>query len=276
MDAPPPAIERVAATVAESVGPHLDAERLRRQLLTAGLLRDIDPVDDAEAPQSWLAAIRGLVFTLAEAEARASAARRAPRWIRFSAPPYWWIGLPALGGLGLLLALVLGDTFEERMRIVGWEAQVLLLAALGVLAWTVVENVRERRAVAADRGAAESTRESARAELLAGVVGLLGRSFLARIGPHRWLLHTPHLDWVEARLRDVHGVASAAPPDLVADLEAARAALSAACAAAEAAPPEVWTPLDAGVDVGGLAGRWDAAGLRRAADEAGRWRALGA
>jgi hypothetical protein len=162
------------------------------------------------------------------------------------------------------------------MRIVGWEAQVLLLAALGVLAWTVVENVRERRAVAADRGAAESTRESARAELLAGVVGLLGRSFLARIGPHRWLLHTPHLDWVEARLRDVHGVASAAPPDLVADLEAARAALSAACAAAEAAPPEVWTPLDAGVDVGGLAGRWDAAGLRRAADEAGRWRALGA
>lgn len=275
MSAPPPVIERVSATVAEAVGPHLDAERMRRQLVTAGLLRELDPIDDPDAPQAWLGAIRGLVFTLADAEARASSARRAPRWIRFSAPPYWWIGLPLLLALCVGLALGLGDTFEERMQVVAWEAQLLLLGALGVLAWTVVQNVRERRAVAADRVRAEADRDAARSDLLAGVVGLLGRSFLARIGSNRWLLHTPHLDWVEARLRDVRGVAAGAPEDLVADLEAAATTLSAALSEAEAAPPAVWCGLDADVQVGELAARWRAAGLPVARDEAGRWAALG-
>ena len=276
MDGTPPVIEHVTGALLESVDARMDAERFRRHLLDAGLLRDVDAGTDPASPQAWIVAIRGLVFQLVEIEDRARAARRVPRWMRFSLPRLWWIGLPGLGFLGFLIAVILGDTYGERLQIIALEVRFALMVAFAGILWSVVQNVRERRALQEERRTVDAARSEVRGELLTGITALSGRSFLARIGPNRWLMHTPHLEWVQARLRDVRTNPGAAPAPLLTKLETAAAILSEARDAAATSPPEVWICLEETVDVSALARQWRAAGLGRPADEAARWAALGA
>ncbi len=268
--------EEVDAGVARQLGPHLDGKRMRELLLNAGLVRDVEETGDPDAPQEWLAALRGLLFEVLAAEDALASARRVPTWLRFSAPPYWFVWVPGVFAGTVGLSMLLGDTFEERGL---WLSRFALggaTAAAAVVGWTIAHNLRERRAIRREEAAARAVRDALRADLLAGVTALLGRSFAARLGPRHVLLHTPHLDWVEARLGYLGaGEGASDAGALRGDLVVLRDALRQGVMAARQGPPETWVALDAGLNLRDVARRWDACGLPRRADEAERWALLG-
>jgi hypothetical protein len=273
---PSKGIEVIGPTLAEQIGPHLNGDRWRKTLLSGGALRDVAPTADGAAPQTWLAAIRGLVDTLALAEDEVMSTRRTPAWSRFSMPPYWYVWLPGLWVVSMGVALTMGESFGDRAMILLAFIEAVAAAAVVTLVWTVATNVRTRRHVAQRKVDAAALRASAARDLEEGVRALLGRSFAARLPDGRLLLHTPHLAWATSRIRDLRR--SGRTPDVVTlerDLKDLAVRLQAAEDDARREPPAEWADLDGGADLGPFAARWDGLGLRRPREESGRWAALG-
>lgn len=268
--------EEVPARALEQLGDHLDGQRMRTLLVDAGLMRDVAATGDPDAPQDWLAAIRQLSFDVIAAEDALAASRRAPTWLRFQAPPYWFLWAPALAAAAVGASLLVGHTFEERGLMIARFGVAFATVAVAVVGWTVWHNVASRRAIAREQAAARLARDQARADLRGGVTALLGRSFAARLDDRRVLLHTPHLQWVEARLADLR-VAGRMPEvvDLESDLVLFRDTLRVAEGEVRRSPPETWVSLDHDLLLQDAARRWDRLGLPRRTDDAGQWAVLG-
>ena len=265
---------QIDGSVAERISIHLNAEHWHRVLLDSALIHEIPDHEDPDTPQAWLHALPLLLRELLDAESAAGATRRVPLLTSISLPRWWGLWLLGICLLTELLAIAIGHTFEERMLVVSRVALLATVLGGGCVVWIFTNNVAEKRNNAIRRKTAEAHRDRVAHYLLEGTTRLLGQSFAVRTSTHAWLLHTPHLDWINARLRDCHAYGDRVPESLRSTLHHHRDTLQRALTGVQQAPPKEWCCLHADIDMGGVIDAWLAAGLPQPKEESERWARL--
>ncbi len=259
--------------ILERVLPDASASAWARSLARSGIRRDTLKTDDQQAPQTWMAALWGLVTELDAAERTLEIARAPAPKVLVQLPRWWPLVIPPLWGAMVGVAL-LAPEFEDRLKVFGAQLGGLFVLGLAGAAWIATQRVRLTRNQTIAEAAARSDLAELRQALYAGTRGLLARSFAANAGD-RLLVSTPHLSWLRRRIAALDRLGGQNQhATLRAELEHRATGIAASVERHTSTPPNLWTAQGLEVDLRSLAQRWRSAGLPVPHSEQRRWSAL--
>ena len=189
---------------------HLDARRLTllspsesaarwlSVLAAAGVVRVSDAA--AGSVRAQMSDLYEGVWSVVRLEEIIAAGRVTHR-IHLAPPAGWWFWMPIGYVLSFLIALS-QDPFEDRLLTFGVLLNVLVAAALGLMAWVLAATWSWRRERRREAAAAAAERAEQLAALTRQLAVLTEQTFALCSGD-RLLVSCPDLRWVEDALRDL-------------------------------------------------------------------------
>lgn len=199
---------------------------------------------DADAPpHQAMSALYEAAWALAEQDAQVTELRVSDRF-HFYAPPGWWLVLPLLYCLFILLA-AFRDDFGDRLMTLGALWVGLGALAVGVLLWISAATWTQRAQKKARLEDARQRRDQAARAVLRARQALLEQAFVLRTRGQQFVAHVPRLRAIQTQLRKLP---SSDP--VHARLCEERDRLQAALAEHRQQPPAVWTDDGLAQDTG--------------------------